>query len=129
MATLADGFIALPGGFGTVDELAEALTWTQLGLQAKPVVLLDVEGFWAPRPVLRRRRRARLRASRAPMLLRADGDRRRAIALATSPVPDTPQQVAGPRRHPLTRGSASDPRKGAVCTPFDRRNVQRNARG
>jgi uncharacterized protein (TIGR00730 family) len=46
MADLADGFIALPGGFGTLDELAEALTWTQLGLQAKPVVLLDVNGFW-----------------------------------------------------------------------------------
>ena len=48
MAELADGFIALPGGFGTLDELAEALTWTQLGLQAKPVVLLDVDGFWEP---------------------------------------------------------------------------------
>ena len=48
MASLSAGFIALPGGFGTLDELAEALTWTQLGLQAKPVVLLDVDGFWVP---------------------------------------------------------------------------------
>jgi uncharacterized protein (TIGR00730 family) len=48
MADLADGFIALPGGLGTFDELCEILTWAQLGLHTKPVVLLDVEGFWAP---------------------------------------------------------------------------------
>lgn len=48
MAELADGFVVLPGGFGTVDEFAEMLTWNQLGLVAKPVVLLDVEGYWQP---------------------------------------------------------------------------------
>jgi uncharacterized protein (TIGR00730 family) len=48
MADLADGFIALPGGLGTFDELCEILTWGQLGLHTKPVVLLDVLGFWAP---------------------------------------------------------------------------------
>lgn len=48
MAELADGFIVLPGGFGTLEEVAEILTWTQLGLIAKPVVFLDVEGFWTP---------------------------------------------------------------------------------
>ena len=48
MAELADGFIALPGGLGTFDELCEILTWGQLGLHTKPVVLLDVEGFWTP---------------------------------------------------------------------------------
>ncbi len=48
MAELADGFAALPGGFGTLDELLEQLTWSQLGLHAKPVGLLDVEGYWAP---------------------------------------------------------------------------------
>ena len=45
---LADGFVVLPGGFGTLDEVVEVLTWNQLGLIAKPVVLLDVEDFWAP---------------------------------------------------------------------------------
>jgi predicted Rossmann-fold nucleotide-binding protein len=45
---LADGFIALPGGFGTMEELFEMLTWNQLGLVRKPVVLLDVAGFWGP---------------------------------------------------------------------------------
>jgi uncharacterized protein (TIGR00730 family) len=48
MAELADGFAALPGGFGTLDELLEQLTWSQLGLHAKPIGLLDVEGYWAP---------------------------------------------------------------------------------
>ena len=48
MYDLADGFIALPGGLGTLEELAEVTTWSQLGLHAKPVVLLDVDGFWDP---------------------------------------------------------------------------------
>jgi len=48
MAELADGFIALPGGLGTFDELCEILTWGQLGLHNKPVVLLDVDGYWGP---------------------------------------------------------------------------------
>ena len=48
MAELADGFVALPGGYGTLDEIAEMLTWNQLGLQAKPVVFLDIDGFWSP---------------------------------------------------------------------------------
>jgi uncharacterized protein (TIGR00730 family) len=43
MAELSDAFVALPGGFGTLDELMEQLTWSQLGLHAKPVALLDVE--------------------------------------------------------------------------------------
>ncbi|HVU77280.1 MAG TPA: TIGR00730 family Rossman fold protein [Gaiellaceae bacterium] len=48
MAELAGAFVALPGGFGTLDELMEQLTWSQLGLHAKPVGLLDVEGYWRP---------------------------------------------------------------------------------
>jgi len=48
MAELADGFIALPGGFGTLDELLEITTWAQLGLHAKPIGLLDVRGYFAP---------------------------------------------------------------------------------
>jgi uncharacterized protein (TIGR00730 family) len=46
MMELADGFVALPGGFGTLDEVFEILTWDQLGLIAKPVVFLDVDGFY-----------------------------------------------------------------------------------
>lgn len=48
MYDLADGFIALPGGLGTLEEMAEVATWTQLGIHARPVVLLDVGGFWDP---------------------------------------------------------------------------------
>jgi len=48
MAELSDGFIVLPGGFGTLEEAVEALTWTQLGIQAKGVVFLDVAGYWGP---------------------------------------------------------------------------------
>jgi uncharacterized protein (TIGR00730 family) len=48
MADLAEGFAALPGGFGTADELFEILTWAQLGLHAKPIGLLNVGGFFDP---------------------------------------------------------------------------------
>ena len=48
MADLADGFAALPGGLGTLDELFEILTWQQIGLHAKPVALVNVGGFWDP---------------------------------------------------------------------------------
>jgi uncharacterized protein (TIGR00730 family) len=48
MADLADGFAALPGGFGTADELFEILTWAQLGLHARPIGLLNVAGFFDP---------------------------------------------------------------------------------
>ena len=46
MAELSDGFVALPGGMGTVEELAETLTWSQLGIHRKPVGLLNRAGYW-----------------------------------------------------------------------------------
>ena len=48
MFDLADAFVALPGGFGTLDEMFEMLTWRQLGLGDKPCAFLDVDGFYAP---------------------------------------------------------------------------------
>jgi uncharacterized protein (TIGR00730 family) len=48
MADLADGFIAMPGGYGTFDELCEILTWAQLGIHTKPVALLNILGYWDP---------------------------------------------------------------------------------
>jgi uncharacterized protein (TIGR00730 family) len=48
MTAESDAFIALPGGFGTLDELFEALTWAQLGLHTRPLGLLNVDGFWDP---------------------------------------------------------------------------------
>ncbi len=48
MFDLADGFVALPGGFGTLDEMFEMLTWRQIGIADKPCAFLDVEGFFNP---------------------------------------------------------------------------------
>jgi uncharacterized protein (TIGR00730 family) len=48
MAELSDAFIALPGGFGTFEELCEVLTWTQLGLHRKPCGILNIDGYYDP---------------------------------------------------------------------------------
>jgi uncharacterized protein (TIGR00730 family) len=48
MADLADGFLILPGGFGTLEEFFEVLTWLQLGLHSKPIGVLNVDGFYDP---------------------------------------------------------------------------------
>jgi uncharacterized protein (TIGR00730 family) len=73
MHDLSDGFIALPGGFGTLDELFETLTWAQLGVHQKPCGLLDVDGFWQPLLSLVERQVAEhfVRTHHAAMLLHA----------------------------------------------------------
>ncbi len=88
---LADGFIALPGGFGTVEELFEMVTWNQLGLVRKPVVLLDVAGYWAPLVawVDHAVRSGFVRAEHTQLLARATGSDR-AIDLALGSVPELP---------------------------------------
>jgi uncharacterized protein (TIGR00730 family) len=48
MAELAGAFVALPGGIGTLEELVEVYTWSQLGIHAKPCAVLDADGYWAP---------------------------------------------------------------------------------
>jgi uncharacterized protein (TIGR00730 family) len=48
MSEIADGFVVLPGGLGTLDETLEIVTWRQLGLHDKPVVIADVAGYWRP---------------------------------------------------------------------------------
>ena len=48
MADLSDGFIAMPGGFGTFEEFCEVVTWSQLGIHAKPCGLLNVNGYYDP---------------------------------------------------------------------------------
>jgi uncharacterized protein (TIGR00730 family) len=48
MFELADAFVALPGGLGTLEELTEMATWAQLGIHRKPIVTLDVNGYWQP---------------------------------------------------------------------------------
>jgi uncharacterized protein (TIGR00730 family) len=44
----SDGFVVLPGGLGTLEEAMEIITWKQLHLHAKPIVLLDTDGYWQP---------------------------------------------------------------------------------
>lgn len=48
MHSLADAFVVLPGGLGTLEEVLEAMTWAQLGLHKKPVVFVNTKGFWDP---------------------------------------------------------------------------------
>ena len=48
MADLSDAFVALPGGFGTLEEFCEVVTWTQLGLHAKPSGILNILGYYSP---------------------------------------------------------------------------------
>lgn len=93
MAELADGFIALPGGFGTFEELLEVLTWNQLGFIRKPVVLFDVAGFYGPLIDMFATAVAAgfVRAEHAELAQRAcsvEG----VLALATAPAPNTPHK-------------------------------------
>ena len=48
MAEISDAFVVLPGGLGTLDETFEILTWKQLGLHQKPVIIVDIDGYWKP---------------------------------------------------------------------------------
>jgi len=48
MADLSDAFVALPGAYGTLDELCEILTWRQLSIHSKPIGLINVNGYWDP---------------------------------------------------------------------------------
>jgi uncharacterized protein (TIGR00730 family) len=89
LTDLADGFVVLPGGLGTVDEFAEALTWNQLGLIAKPVVLLDVDGYWSPLfDWMCNSVKAGFVRDSHRMLAQRAHTIDEAIALATGPVPD-----------------------------------------
>ena len=75
MAELADAFIALPGGLGTLEELAEVLSWAQLDLHAKPIGLLDVGGYFAASTAfLDHARREGFVAERHRRLLLVDDD-------------------------------------------------------
>ena len=93
MHALSDGFIALPGGYGTLDELFEALTWSQLGMHRKPCGLLDVGGFWAPLRafVAHQHREGFLRPEHAAMLLWADDATSMLDAFAAYSAPAVPK--------------------------------------
>ena len=90
---LADGFVVLPGGFGTIDEFAEVLTWNQLGIISKPVVLLDAAGYWSPLfEWMERAVQAGFVRSSHRMLAQHAHSVDEAIAMATSPVPEIPHK-------------------------------------
>jgi len=88
MAELSDGVIVLPGGFGTLDESFELLTWNQLGLVAMPVVFFDVAGFFGPLFdfVARAVEAGFVRSEHAALVQRAS-TAAAAIGLATAPPP------------------------------------------
>lgn len=93
MSELARGFIALPGGFGTLDETLEILTWNQLGLVAKPVVFLDVDGYYTPLfEFLDRAVEANFIRGAHRMLAQRARTVDEAVAQATAPGPDTPHK-------------------------------------
>jgi uncharacterized protein (TIGR00730 family) len=98
MHDLSDGFIAMPGGFGTLDELFEALTWAQLGVHGKPLGLLDVDGFWQPLQQLVKRQVAELfvRPHHAGMLLCADAPQTLLDQFAAYKAPDVPKWIGRP---------------------------------
>ena len=89
MYDLADGFVALPGGLGTLEELAEILTGNQLGIVAKPVALLDVAGAWDGLLTWLRRAVADgfVRPEHAVALVRLDDPRAVLAALSAAEVP------------------------------------------
>jgi uncharacterized protein (TIGR00730 family) len=91
----SDGFIALPGGFGTLDELFEALTWAQLGMHKKPCGLLDVDGFWEPLRALVERQVAEqfVRSHHAMMLLHNDDPEALLDAFAAYHAPDVQKWI------------------------------------
>jgi len=93
MAELAEAFIALPGGFGTFEELLEIVTWQQLGIHSKPVGVLDVEGYYGGlRQLIERSVRERfVREVHAGALLFDDDAASLLDRLARCELPDVPK--------------------------------------
>ena len=99
MAQLADAFLALPGGFGTLDELFEVITWTQLGYLAKPVGLLNVAGYYDQllRFLDHAGDRGFVRPQHRPILQSADAVEELLAAMASAKLPE-----AAPGRRRVT---------------------------
>lgn len=91
----SDAFVALPGGIGTLEELVEQLTWAQLGRHAKPILLVNIDGFWAPfRALLQHMsEEAFIRPDMAVRFLTVDKVRDALPAIQAAALP--PQEAAG----------------------------------
>jgi uncharacterized protein (TIGR00730 family) len=92
MVELADAFIALPGGIGTLEELFEVYTWAQLGIHAKPLALLDVAGYYEPLAAF-------LDHAVAQRFLRAETRAMLSVADSLEAVLDTFERWQPPRMH------------------------------
>lgn len=95
MADLADGFVALPGGMGTIEEMCEVLTWAQLGLHGKPCGLLDVAGYYHPLVAFFDHAVAEgfLRPEHRDMVLRAEDPARLLDLMGSWRPPDVPKWI------------------------------------
>lgn len=95
MAELADAFLALPGGFGTYEELFEVITWAQLGIHAKPIGVLDVAGYFEPfvRLVENGVVAGFIRPEFRPLICRADRAGAVLDALATHEIPSVEKWI------------------------------------
>jgi len=95
MADLAGGFVVLPGGFGTLDETFEVLTWNQLGLVTKPVVFLDGTGFWKPvRDLIDHLIGSGFVNERFRSLVTFAASPEEAVAIASGPAPEVPGKLS-----------------------------------
>ena len=95
MADLACGFIVLPGGFGTLDEVFEMLTWNQLGLVNKPIVFLDGSDFWRPlRTLIDHLVESGFVSERYRSLVSFAGSVDEAVAVASGPAPEVPGKLS-----------------------------------
>lgn len=92
MAELSDGFVILPGGLGTLDEAFEIITWRQLGLHDKPIVFVDLEGYWRPLKALVDQVEANnyMRPNDAPLFQMVDGIEAVLPALRAAPAERQP---------------------------------------
>ena len=104
MAERSDAFVALPGGIGTLDELFETMTWTQLDIHDKPSGLLEVAGYWQPLVALLDRQVAEgfLRRPHAELLCVEEDPQALLDALGALAA----RLAAGRRLKPVTRGAA-----------------------
>jgi len=94
MFELSDGFAALPGGVGTLEEMLEVITWRELGLHDKPIVVLDIAGYWRPLMDLFRHIAARkFTGGYQSLFMLADSPEAALAAFARAPEPKIPPAI------------------------------------